>query len=71
MPSLGSAPVEGQPAQRRFQVRRADVFARWLLSFGGDAVVVSPSAIAEEVKAQRLRTLVIYRDAETNVGAER
>ena len=38
---LGAA-VPGKPAQRRFEVRRADVFVRWLLSYGGAARPVSP-----------------------------
>ena len=33
----------GSPRTRRFRVRRTDAFARWLLSFGGDIVPVSPA----------------------------
>ena len=41
-PRLGE-PVEGHPDRRRFRVRRRDAFARWLLSFAGDLVPVSPA----------------------------
>src|SRR3954471_87598 len=44
--ALGSA-IRGAPRRRRFQVRRLDVFARWLLSFAGDAWPVSPAALVE------------------------
>ncbi|MGH9886359.1 MAG: helix-turn-helix transcriptional regulator, partial [bacterium] len=39
--SLGAA-VAGEPARRQFQVRRLDSFVRWLMSFAGDVVPVSP-----------------------------
>ena len=39
---LGEA-VDGHPDRRRFRIRRTDAFARWLLSFGGDLVPVSPA----------------------------
>ncbi len=38
---LGEA-VPGAPTERRFTVRRPDVFARWLLSFGGEVVPLAP-----------------------------
>jgi proteasome accessory factor B len=38
---LGEAVAE-HPGRRRFTVRRVESFARWLLSFGGDVVPVSP-----------------------------
>jgi proteasome accessory factor B len=31
------------PSHRRFRVRRRDPFLRWLLTFGGDASIVSPA----------------------------
>jgi predicted DNA-binding transcriptional regulator YafY len=40
--------VEGRPGQRRFRVRRTDAFVRWLLSFGGDLVPVSPGELVDE-----------------------
>ena len=35
-------PVPGAPTQRRFRVRRVEPFTRWLLSFAGEVVPVSP-----------------------------
>jgi predicted DNA-binding transcriptional regulator YafY len=40
--------VDGHPENRRFRVRRTDAFARWLLSFGGDIVPVSPRDLVDE-----------------------
>ena len=37
--------VPGEPSLRRFRVRRADAFARWLLSFAGDLEPISPDEI--------------------------
>jgi predicted DNA-binding transcriptional regulator YafY len=56
---LGAA-VDGHPARRRFAVRRMDAFARWLLSFGGDARPVSPPALVEELRDQATRTRALY-----------
>lgn len=53
-------PVDGHPSRRRFAVRRMDAFARWLLSFGGDARAVSPDAIAAELREQAARTRALY-----------
>jgi proteasome accessory factor B len=40
-------PVPEEPSQRRFRVRRVDPFARWLLSFAGEVVPVSPVEITD------------------------
>ena len=40
--------VPGHPQNRRYRVRRTDAFARWLLSFGGDIVPVSPRELVDE-----------------------
>jgi proteasome accessory factor B len=40
--------VQGYPNDRRFRVRRTDAFARWLLSFAGDLVPVSPRELVDE-----------------------
>jgi predicted DNA-binding transcriptional regulator YafY len=45
------AEVPGAPLQRRFQVRRVDSFARWLMSFAGEAVPVSPERLRAEYHA--------------------
>lgn len=53
-------PIEGHPERRAFSVRRADAFARWLLSFAGDAVPVAPAAIVDEYRRQVARTRELY-----------
>ena len=45
--ALGTPDTAG-PSFRRFDVRRTDSFARWLLSFAGDATPVSPDALVHE-----------------------
>jgi predicted DNA-binding transcriptional regulator YafY len=57
--SLGH-PVRGAPGQRRFQVRRADVFVRWLLSFAGDAVPLAPPRLVEAYRDLVRETLAVY-----------
>lgn len=53
---LGSA-IEGEPDRRVFRVRRVDAFSRWLLSFAGEAIPVSPPELvetfADQVRASR------------------
>lgn len=44
---LGLA-VEGGADRRKFRIMRMDSFARWLLSFGGDAIPLSPPALVKE-----------------------
>jgi proteasome accessory factor B len=41
-------PVQGHPDRRRFQVRRLDAFARWLLSFAGDLEPLAPRELIDE-----------------------
>jgi proteasome accessory factor B len=60
--SLGS-PVRAAPRQRRFYVRRTDAFARWLLSFGGDARPLSPPALVGEFRRLVMQTLSVYDGA--------
>ncbi|MDX2194196.1 MAG: WYL domain-containing protein [Gemmatimonadales bacterium] len=50
------AEVPGAPGVRRFHVRRADAFARWLLSLGGEAVPVAPPEMVGELRALARRT---------------
>ena len=52
--------VPGSSAQRRFRVRRVDAFARWLLSFAGEAVPVSPPELVEEYRNLASRTRERY-----------
>lgn len=65
---VDAAAVEGTSVQRQFVVRRVDAFARWLLSFGGDAVVVSPELVAAEYEGQRRRTLDVYRRSDSDIS---
>jgi predicted DNA-binding transcriptional regulator YafY len=53
-------PIADAPECRRFQVRRIDVFARWLLSFAGEAEPMAPPDLVEAHRALADRTLAIY-----------
>ena len=57
--ALGRAD-EASASLRRFDVRRADSFARWLLSFGGDAIPVAPATLVSEYEALVERTRALY-----------
>ncbi|HYC50098.1 MAG TPA: hypothetical protein VEB19_03215, partial [Gemmatimonadaceae bacterium] len=54
------APVHGRADVRMFAVRRADTFARWLLSFAGDAVPLSPPELVTAWRALARGTLERY-----------
>jgi predicted DNA-binding transcriptional regulator YafY len=56
---LGEA-VEGHPDRRRFRVRRRDAFARWLLSFAGDVVPVSPPELMADYQTLVQATIAVY-----------
>jgi predicted DNA-binding transcriptional regulator YafY len=53
-------PIPGEPRRRRFEVRRVDAFARWLLSFAGDAVPVAPAEVVDEFRRLVDATLALY-----------
>ena len=53
--------VPGHPDRRHFRVRRSDAFARWLLSFGGDLVPVSPGELVDEYRGLVRETLAHHR----------
>ncbi len=57
--ALGEADVASEHT-RRFAVRRVDSFARWLLSFAGDAVPVAPASLVQEYQALVKATLSRY-----------
>jgi proteasome accessory factor B len=57
---LGEA-VEGTSTRRRFTVRREDAFARWLLSFGGEALPLSPAELVDRYRELAGETLALYR----------
>ncbi|HET7564716.1 MAG TPA: WYL domain-containing protein [Gemmatimonadaceae bacterium] len=54
------ARVPGASGRRRFDVRRLDAFARWLMSFGGDAVPIAPLSLVAAFEDQVQRTLALY-----------
>jgi len=41
-------------------VRRLDAFARWLMSFGRDAVPIAPASLVAAFEDQVQRTLALY-----------
>ena len=57
--SLGE-PVDGHERQRRFNVRRTDVFCRWVLAFAGDAVIVAPASLGLEYRELVRETQLLY-----------
>lgn len=56
-------PVEGHSGQRAFRIKRVDAFARWLLSFGGDALPVSPPQVVAAFRELIDSTGALYADA--------
>jgi predicted DNA-binding transcriptional regulator YafY len=50
----------GSASVRRFDVRRVDSFARWLLSFGGDAIPLAPATLVTEYATLVERTRTQY-----------
>jgi predicted DNA-binding transcriptional regulator YafY len=56
---LGLA-IEGASDRRKFRIRRLDSFARWLLSFGGEAVPVSPEPLVAEFDRQVQESRNVY-----------
>lgn len=56
---LGAA-VDGFPKRRRFQVRRPDTFALWILGYAGDARIVNPPELALRVAQLATETLAGY-----------
>jgi proteasome accessory factor B len=57
--SLGEA-VPGAPLRRKFLVRRTDSFVRWLMSFAGEVVPVSPERLCAQYDAAIAATLAAY-----------
>jgi len=53
-------PVEGDEHRRQFDVRRPDAFARWLLSFGGDARPIEPAEVRAAYETAASETLGRY-----------
>jgi predicted DNA-binding transcriptional regulator YafY len=59
--SLGDA-VEGAPNRRRFRVRRADSFVRWIMSFAGAVAPISPPSLVEHYDRVVAATLAQYNE---------
>jgi predicted DNA-binding transcriptional regulator YafY len=55
--------VEGASDRRKFRLKNVDSFARWLLSFGGEAVPVSPPSLVKEFERQVQLTTRVYGSA--------
>ena len=53
-------PVDGNEHRRQFDVRRPDAFARWLLSFGGDARPIEPAEVRAAYASAAAATLGRY-----------
>jgi predicted DNA-binding transcriptional regulator YafY len=49
-----------QGAVRRFRVSQADPFLRWLLSLQGEAVILRPEHLREELRAMAREALALY-----------
>jgi proteasome accessory factor B len=60
--------VDGRPENRRFRVRRIDAFARWLLSFAGDIVPVSPQELVDEYNGL-VRETMAHHSIRPSAGA--
>ncbi len=56
---LGLA-IEGAPDRRKFKFRRVDSFARWLLSFGGEAIPIAPESLVSEFNRLLEDTRTLY-----------
>jgi predicted DNA-binding transcriptional regulator YafY len=65
--NLGKS-VAGSDNRRKFDVRRPDAFARWLLSFGGDARPVEPEELRIEYDRVAAATLEQYASAGAGEG---
>lgn len=55
-------PIAGRPDCRRFRVRRADTFARWLLGFAGDLVPIEPPDMVRKYRELARETLRLYQE---------
>ncbi len=52
--------IEGAPDRRKFKFRRVDSFARWLFSFGGEAIPVAPESLVSEFNRLLDDTRTLY-----------
>lgn len=56
-------PVLNKPNQRKFSVRRVESFVRWLMSFAGEVVPVSPAELTGEYARMIAETAAVYSRA--------
>ena len=57
------------PSQRHFRVRRRDPFLRWVLTFGGDASIVSPDDWRADWRTLLQETLAAHRAIQATAQA--
>lgn len=57
--------VEQDPTMRKFTIRRTDSFARWLLSFAGEVVPISPASLVKAYATLLQQTRALYDDNAT------
>ena len=64
-------PADHDPDRRAFRVRRPDAFVRWLLSFAGEVIPVSPDTVVDAWRDQvrNLRALYTQRASHQNPPA--
>jgi hypothetical protein len=55
---------------RRFQVRSADAFLRWILSQGREASIEAPEELAHHLKELRARVAALYQGGAAGTGGE-
>jgi proteasome accessory factor B len=53
-------PADGAPHHRRYQLRRVETFARWLLAHGGDAIPESPPSLVRAFHDLLAATRAVY-----------
>ncbi len=52
--------VQGASDRRKFRINRLDAFARWVLSFGGEAIPIAPPQLVDEFNRQARETSKLY-----------
>jgi proteasome accessory factor B len=54
--------ADGGSTLRRFGIRQPEPFLRWILSLGGEAVIESPTSLAEALEALAEQVAELYRE---------
>lgn len=63
-------PVDGSDVHRRFTVRRSDNFARWVMSFAGEIVPVTPDTLVQEYQRLVHDTFALYATIDDTSATE-